>query len=81
MLNFFSKLDPFYFIVSFAIGIFICYVTEPSKKFIIKHPTPDNSNNIIYNDNKNSNCFKYIASKVDCPANKNLILSNPINID
>lgn len=82
MINFFSKLDPFYFILSFAIGIFICYITEPAKKVVIKHPTPNNANDIIYSDNYNkSNCFKYVASKIDCPADKNLILSNPINID
>ena len=81
MLNFFNKLDPYWFIISFCIGIFICYITEPQKHIIIKHPTPDNQDSTIYSDKfDSSKCFKYIANEVKCPVNKNLILDTPLNI-
>lgn len=81
MLNFLNKLEPFYFIISFCIGIFICYITEPKKHIIIKHPTPDNQDTIYSNKYEDGKCFKYVANKVKCPVDKNLVLNNPVNIN
>ena len=35
-LNLFSKLNPYAFILSFCIGIFIVYLSEQPKKIIVK---------------------------------------------
>jgi len=67
MLNFFNKLNPIAFIISFCIGIFYCYIKAPSKKVIYRYPTPENSSKTIYHDNKNK-CYKYIYNEVECPS-------------
>jgi hypothetical protein len=79
MIDFFSKLNPFVFIVSFAIGIFMCYVTFPTPRIIIKHPTPENAGKIVYID-ENENCFKYIAEEVQCPDDPNQVMKHPLSI-
>jgi hypothetical protein len=79
MSKFFEKLNPLAFIIAFAIGIFMCYITMPEKEIIFKHPTPENAGSIIYHDNEN-NCFKYIAEEVNCPSDSSLITKTPVNI-
>ena len=79
-MNLFNKLDPFIFIISFAIGIFFCYITYPTPKIIVKHPTPQNAGNIIYHDDSD-NCFKYIAQEVKCPDDANTIMEHPLTIN
>tara|TARA_B100000945_G_C20024450_1_gene431559 strand:+ start:116 stop:355 length:240 start_codon:yes stop_codon:yes gene_type:complete len=76
---FFEKLDPLAFLIAFAIGIFMCYITFPTPKIIIRHPTPDNADNIIYTDKQN-NCYKYNAKEVKCPKDKNKIKEHPLVI-
>lgn len=81
MINFFKNLNPFYFIVSFCLGILYCYLTQPLKKVVIKHPTLENSNKIIYREsNDDTKCFRYKVKEVQCPKNENSIVNNPINI-
>ncbi len=77
-LNLFSKLNPYAFILSFCIGIFIVYLSEPPKKIIVKHPRP-NDNQTIYRDN-DDNCYKYKTVEVACPSDKSLILDHPLEI-
>lgn len=78
-IDFFNKLNPFVFIVSFAVGIFMCYITYPAPQIIIKHPTPDNAGKVIYTDEE-ENCFKYKAEEVKCPADTNKIMKHPLSI-
>lgn len=78
--NFFNKLNPLAFIISFMIGLYICYTSMPPKKIIVKHPTPQNAGKTIYQD-ENDNCFKYDSEIVDCPSNTEEILNHPLNIN
>jgi hypothetical protein len=73
-----DKLSPLYFILSFAIGVFICYVLEPSKKVVIKFPSPTNSEKVVYVD-KQGQCYKYKTDKLDkCPENAENIKPQPV---
>jgi len=76
---FFEKLNPLAFLLAFSVGIFMCYITFPKPKVIIRHPTPDNTNDIIYTDEKN-NCYKYKVSEVKCPSKKSKIKEHPLTI-
>jgi len=75
----FSRLNPFVFIISFCLGIFYVYMTEPPNKIIIQHPKP-NDEETIYRDDNNS-CYKYKTIEVKCPSDKSLILDHPLEID
>ena len=76
--HFFNKLNPYVFILSFCIGIFIVYLSEPTKKIIIQHPRP-NDEKTIYRDDSD-NCYKYKTIEVTCPTDKSLILDHPLEI-
>lgn len=79
MLDFFKKLNTTAFLLAFAFGIFLCYINQPKKKILIKHPTPENAGKIIYKDEDDS-CFKYHAQEIQCPADVTKILEHPLNI-
>jgi hypothetical protein len=53
------------FIISFAIGIFCVYMTNPPKEVIYVYPTPDNSKQIQYKD-RAGQCYEYIPQEVPC---------------
>ena len=74
----FNRLNPFAFIISFCIGIFLVYLMEPQKKIIVQHPKP-NDDDTIYRDDEN-NCYKYKTVEVKCPTDKSLILDHPLII-
>ena len=78
-LNLFSKLNPYAFILSFCIGIFIVYLSEQPKKIIVKHPRP-NDEKTIYHDDED-NCYKYKTIEVQCPSDKSLIIDHPLQIN
>jgi hypothetical protein len=75
-----NKIVPFYFFVSFAIGIFICYIMTPPPEVIVKFPSPYNSGTVLYHDKAN-NCYKYKAQKVTCPQDGKNIQPQPIYED
>jgi len=77
-MHLFTKLNPYVFIISFCIGIFIVYLSDPPQKIIIQHPRP-NDDKTIYRDDSN-NCYKYKTIEVQCPADKSLILDHPLEI-
>ena len=77
-LNLFSKLNPYAFILSFCIGIFIFYLSEQPKKIIVKHPRPNDEKTIYHDDD--DNCYKYKTIEVQCPSDKSLILDHPLEI-
>jgi len=72
-----SKIHPFYFILAFAIGILYCYLTKPKPTIVVKFPSPTNAGKLVYKHDDES-CFKFEASKVECPMDKNLIKPQPI---
>ena len=65
MKSLFMKLNYPIFILSFAIGIFIVYISKPTKKVIIKYPTPHTSMKDQYQDEA-GNCYLYKAEKTEC---------------
>lgn len=74
---FFEKINPFYFFLAFAVGLFYCYITNPKPEIIMKFPSPQNAGKIVYHDKEN-NCYKYKAEKVSCPTDKNAVRDQPI---
>lgn len=68
MFKFSNYINPLYFFIAFAIGIFLTYIMNPPQKIVYKYPTPENTGQIIYRDLAN-NCYKYKATKVKCPSN------------
>ncbi len=70
-------LNFFYFILSFSIGLFVCYVTAPQPEIILKFPSPTNAGKVIYKD-KAEQCYAYKADKVVCPDTKTNVKPQPI---
>jgi hypothetical protein len=73
-----SKIHPLYFILSFAVGLLLCYITHPKPDVVVKFPSPHNADKLVYKDSDDS-CFKYKADKVECPLDKGLIKPQPID--
>lgn len=66
-----DQLNFFYFILSFAIGLFVCYVTTPPPKIVLKFPSPTNAGKVVYKD-KEGQCYGYKAEKTACPQKGNV---------
>ena len=71
------NINPFYFFVSFAVGLFLVYIFNPPPTVVVKFPSPYNAGNVLYKD-KNDTCYKYEAEKVSCPEDKSRIKPQPI---
>lgn len=69
--------DPFYFILAFAIGMLIVYMTSPVPEVVYKYPTPENVGKVIYQDDS-ENCYKYDSEEIDCPEKEKEIKVVPI---
>jgi hypothetical protein len=65
------------FIISFAIGLFFIYILGPEMKTIYIYPSPENIDKILFKDKAN-NCFHFEEQIVDCPKDKSLISTIPI---
>jgi hypothetical protein len=74
---FFDKIRPLYFIIAFTFGLLYCYLTKPKPNFVMKFPSPVNADNVTYK-NEDGSCYKYKASKEECPIDKKLIKPQPI---
>jgi len=72
------KIRPLYFMIAFALGLLYCYVTKPKPELVVKFPSPQNAGKVVYR-NDDDTCFKYEASKVECPRDKNLIKPQPVD--
>jgi hypothetical protein len=59
------NISPFYFFLSFAIGLMVVYIMAPQPEIVLKFPSPYNAGSIVYKD-KADTCYKYRAVKVDC---------------
>lgn len=71
-----NNIDTFWFLVSLCFGLMLVYCTNPVPDIIIKYPTPENADNLIFTDDSN-NCYKFKTKLVRCP-NSNKINSIPI---
>jgi len=65
-------IDPYYFLISLAIGLIYAYVTVEERETIIKYPTPFNVGKINYVD-ENGTCFRYAIEETSCPIDKTKI--------
>lgn len=74
---FFKHINPMYFFVSFAVGLFFVYIFNPSPSVVLKFPSPYNAGKIVYKD-KNDTCYTYEASSVSCPLEASLIKPQPL---
>ena len=43
-----ERIDTTWFLISLSLGLLICYLTNPMPTVIFEHPTPDNTDSIIY---------------------------------
>jgi hypothetical protein len=60
-----EKINLFYFVVSFCVGIMVVYCTHPKTEIVYKFPSPTNVKNTKYKDNADS-CYKYEYEEVVC---------------
>ena len=65
------------FLISFAIGIFFVYILGPDKKVIYIYPSPETIDKVLFKD-KSDNCFSFQEEEVECPKDKSLLFSIPI---
>lgn len=77
---FFDKIRLLYFIAAFAVGLLVTYLTAPAPTIVVKFPSPYNSGQITYKDKAN-NCYKYSATKSECPADPSLIKKQPLELE
>jgi len=61
----FNLINPYIFLISFFIGIFIVYITMPKPEIILQYPRPDNEH-LVYQDDAEM-CYKMKGQKIDCP--------------
>lgn len=71
------QIHPISFFVSLAIGLFIVYISTPVPEVIIMYPTPQNVENVTYQD-INQVCYRYKMDQKTCPRNKKEIYQLPI---
>lgn len=74
------SINPYYFFISFAIGMLFVYCLSPQPQVVMKFPTPYNAGKITYKD-KSDTCYVFDAVKEECPLDKSKIKSQPIMED
>lgn len=62
-----DNIDPYWFLISLCIGLFVVYTSTPLPEVIIKYPTPENADTLIFKD-KTDNCYKFNTTEVNCPS-------------
>lgn len=72
-----SRINVKWFVVSFAVGLMLCYVMTPPPQVILKFPSPQNAGHVLYHD-KDDTCYKYRADRVSCPVDRSLVMPQPI---
>jgi|TARA_B100001057_G_C22525570_1_gene823673 hypothetical protein len=65
------------FIISFAIGIFLAYITVPNPNIIYVYPNPENINKIQYEDDNNG-CYEFSHTEVTCPSDTSKVRNYPV---
>jgi hypothetical protein len=62
-----EKINPLAFFVAFCVGLFAVYITTPTPEVVIKYPTPETADSLVYTDAAD-NCYKYKATETTCTA-------------
>lgn len=66
------------FLIGLAMGIVGIFFIGPSIVTVLKYPTPELANKLIYKD-KNGICYKYTAKDVNCDANESRMKTFPLS--
>lgn len=64
------------FLISFALGMLIVYLTSPPPREIMVYPTPENVGELLYRDNADQ-CYRFMPTEVKCPADKSKVKKVP----
>lgn len=73
----FERINVFYFLLSFSIGLLYVYLVQPTPKVVLKFPTPYNAGKVTYKDLTNT-CYTYKAERAACPVDKSKVKQQPI---
>ena len=73
----FSQISIKWFLLSFSLGLLLVYCTMPNPEIIVKYPTPDVTNKMVFTDDTN-NCYKFNTKEVKCPSDIKKISNFPI---
>jgi hypothetical protein len=65
-------INVYVFLLSFAIGMFMVYITADTSRKIYVYPTPENVDKIQYRD-KTKTCFSMRQTEVQCPKDESKI--------
>ena len=57
------------FLFSLLLGLLFMYLTNGHKKKVHVYPSPENWEDIIVKD-KSNECFKFVQTSLECPADK-----------
>ena len=68
---FFEYISLHIFLISFSIGLFFVYLSNPPPKIIYIYPTPENSGKVRYKDDA-SNCFNFRSIETPCKDASNI---------
>ena len=77
MISISKYIDVRVFIISFAIGLLVVYMTSPDQRIIRVYPTPENVDLMLYRDKANQ-CFAFEHTEVKCPMNPLEISTIPV---
>jgi hypothetical protein len=77
MYMFFHYISFKVFFLSLCLGLLFAYLSAPTPTIIHVYPTPDNTDTVEYID-KADNCFKFAATEVKCPADRDDIKKIPV---
>jgi len=69
-------IEPLYFFIALFIGMFLTYISTPLPKIIIKYPTPDIADQLVFRDPA-ENCYKYNTTEINCPSDSSKIMTFP----
>lgn len=75
-----SKINLKFFLISFAVGLLVCYVMAPAPEVVVKFPSPFNAGKVLYKD-KAGTCFMYKADRSTCPKDRASVKDQPIMED
>jgi hypothetical protein len=59
-------ISPLWLIIALGVGILLNYLSVAPPKIVIKYPTPDNADKLIFKDTADT-CYKYKTKEVQCP--------------
>lgn len=76
-MDFFKKIRPLYFFLSFAFGLLCVYILTPPPKVVMKFPSPYNVDHVVYRSEDDDQCYKYKAEKSECPKDQTKIKPQP----